>query len=337
MSVLVNGLLSPGGAIAASSQFKQVTSKAAPRLDDPTRTNNAAPAKRRSRVRFGAYVPGAQHDPARLAEFEELVGARADVASFYYGYGDVFPGPLERAVADQGRRDVLLSWDMGPTTFRQWANGRHDRYLKKIAAAASRYPHRIYVRPWPEMNGDWTTFQPTANGVRAKRYGGTYAQFVAAWRHVVKFTRARGATNIRWVFNPTADTYSATTPVAKIWPGRRYVDVLGMDGFNWGRDSGWGRWRSFSAIFATQYRRLTALDPKMPVWICEFASKEPSTDDGAPVDRRHSKGAWIRGAFSAQQMPRIRARIYFHEEKERDWRVNSSTAALTALRNVLAR
>lgn len=306
-------------------------------------TDDAQPAVHRAAtapssakdVKFGAYVQGVQQDPTTLHAFETLIGTRTDIASYYYGFGDIFPGEREKAVADSGRRDVLLSWDMGPTTFREWSSGKHDAYLRSIASAAAAYPYRVYVRPWPEMNGDWTTFQPTAPGARAKPDGGTYAEFIAAWRHVVSYTRARGATNIRWVFNPTADTYAKTTPVKKIWPGARYVDVLGLDGFNWGKDSGWGRWRSYSSIFAKQYKRLTALHRTAPVWICEFGSKEPTIADGAPVDRKHSKARWIRSAFTSTRMPRVRARIYFHENKERDWRIDSSPQSLAALRAML--
>lgn len=287
-------------------------------------------------VLFGAYVEGIQQEASALTEFEDLVAAETGIASYYYGFGDVFPGEAELAVADSGRRKVLLSWDMGRTRFKQWANGRYDRYLRTIAAAAADYPYPIYVRPWPEMNGDWQRFQPTAPGTKAKRYGGSYKKFVAAWRHVVSYTRRRGATNIRWVFNPSADTYKETTPVRKIWPGSKFVDVLGLDGFNWGADAGWGRWKSYSSIFAHQYKRLTKLDDSAPVWICEFGSKEPTVDDGAPVDPSRSKAAWLREAFASTTMPRVRAMIYFQARKERDWRVNSSHAALGALREILA-
>lgn len=273
------------------------------------------------------------HDPDRLADFAQLTGRRADIASYYCGFGDVFPGPVERQFADGGRRRVLLSWDPGATRFSQWANGRHDAYLDEIVAAAVAYPYDVYVRPWPEMNGDWATFQPTPAG--DKPYGGTYHEFKAAWRHVVTYVRDGGATNIKWVFNPAVDTYAETTPVRAIWPGARYVDVLGIDGFNWGDDDGWGRWRSYEDIFTPMYDILTGLHPTAPVWICEFGSKEPRVDDGAPASARHSKGRWLTNAYGYDGFPRVRAQIYFHMRKERDWRLNSSREARLAVRRAL--
>jgi mannan endo-1,4-beta-mannosidase len=290
-------------------------------------------ARLADRVAFGAFVDGMTHEPGRLSEFEAMVGHRTAIASYYWGFGDVFPGAVERTFADGGRRDVLLSWDMGPTRFSEWTDGRHDGYLGTLVAAAKAFPHPFYVRPWPEMNGDWQDFQPTPDGDR--RYGGTYAEFKAAWRYVVTYFRDRGATNVKWVFNPAADTYAETTPVERIWPGRMYVDVLGIDGFNWGRNDGWGTWKPFAQIFRPMYRRLTALHPTAPVWICEVASKEPAIDDGAPVDPDSDKAAWVRQALNLTALPRVAALVWFHAAKERDWRVNSSPSSLRALRRAL--
>jgi len=286
-----------------------------------------------NRVTFGAWVGGMTLAPEKLTDFEALIGAPTGVASLYWGYGDVFPGTIERSFARGGTRDLLLSWDMGPTRFAEWTAGEHDDYLDQIVAAARAYPWTVHVRPWPEMNGDWQDFQPTAGGERP--HGGTPAEFVSAWRYLVDYFRSRGVTNVRWVFNPTVDTYAGTTPVESIWPGAAYVDVLGLDGFNWGRDAAWGTWSSFTDIFTPQYRRLTALHPTAPVWICEVASKEPAYDDGSPADPRASKGAWVKEMFTTKRFPRVRALVWFQERKERDWRVDSSAASLAAFRTHL--
>ncbi len=282
------------------------------------------------RVQFGAFVDGMQADPGVLDDFEQLVGRRTDIASYYYGYGDVFPGPTERHFADGGARKVLVSWDMGATRFTDWTSGAEDAYLDEIAAAARAYPYPLYVRPWPEMNGDWQSFQPTASGDRP--HGGTFAEFRAAWRYVVKHLRHAGATNLRWVFNPTADTYAETTRVGRIWPGKRYVDVLGLDGFNWGNSGSGLRWRSFPDIFRRQYRNLVRLDRSAPVWICETASKEPTVADGAPVDPLHSKAAWVARMLSTRGLSHLEAIVWFNADKERDWRVDSSRVSLAAIR-----
>ena len=284
-------------------------------------------------VLFGAHVDGMTDEATRVDDFEQLVGHRADIVSTYTGYGAVFPGPLEMRLSDGGHRKVLVAWDPGETRYAEWAGGAHDAYLAKLVAAANDFPYRIYVRPWAEMNGDWSTFQPTPLG--AKPNGGTYREFRLAWRHMVSYFRKHGATNVKWVFNPDAATYPGTTPVEKIWPGERYVDVLGIDGFNWGADDQWGEWRSYREIFTPMYTQLTALDSAAPVWICEFGSKEPLVDDGAPIDARQSKATWLANALRYDGFPAVEALIYFQANKERNWLLDSSPGSLEAARAAL--
>lgn len=285
-----------------------------------------------SRVLLGAWVPGSTVDARRFEAFEARVGGRMDIASLFYGFGDVFPSEREAALSARGARRLLLSWDMGSSRFSAWASGAHDAYLRTIGVAAARFGRPVYVRPWPEMNGDWQRFQPTARGERSA--GGTPAEFRRAWRHVVTTVRAAGGTNVRWVFNPYAATYRGTTDVRSIWPGRAYVDVLGMDGYNWGGGPP-GRWTSFARTFGPMYRILTRLHPTAPVWVCETASKEPRASDGAARLATRSKATWIRKAFSSRAFPRLQAVVWFHERKERDWRVDSSAASLRAFRAVV--
>lgn len=278
---------------------------------------------------FGAYASGYSGSGSQLPQFESQLGSKVAIASSFRGWGDIFPDPAQKQDAATGHR-LLIAWDLGSTAatrFTTFTSHAHDRYLGRAAAAARAFGKTFYVRPWAEMNGDWSAFQPTPNGARPA--GGTYPQFVAAWRYVVRYFRGHGASNVRWVFNPTTDTYAETTPAKAIWPGRSYVDVLGLDGYNWGT-GGIFTWRTFSQIYAAQYRHLIALAPYKPVWICEFGSKEPAVDDGAPVDATHTKAQWYADALTYLRTTatHVKAAVLFDVHKERDWRVASDAAAL---------
>lgn len=283
-------------------------------------------------VRLGAYTAGMDADPSRLTALEQQVGRSVGTASVFRAADEVFPAAPDLALTDGGRRTLLVSWHLDTDRYAAWAAGAHDDLLDRTARAVASYGRPIYIRPWAEMNADWVAFQPTADGSRA--HGGTPAEFVAAWRHVVDRFRAAGATNARWVFNPTADVYAETTPVQAIWPGRAYVDVLGLDGYNWGT-YGILRWRSFSDVFTAQYQRLTALATDLPVWVCEVGSADPlSTAQTVKVTAPtgQDKGSWWREALATTTLPRITTLVLFSTNKERDWRVDSTPGALTGLR-----
>ena len=222
-------------------------------------------------------------------------------------------------------------------SFAAVARGDKDAYLQAVAESMKKFPHTIYVRPWGEMNADWSAWQPGSKRPRA----GTPTEFIAAWRHVRDFFRRNGVDNLKFVFNPDANNDETTIPIERIWPGAEYVDVLGIDGYNWGKGvpGGWGTWQEFEEIFQPMYRILTALHPTAPVWICEVGSKEPQKADGekrpSPRDPTHSKAKWLASMLESKAFPRLEALVYFNVDKERDFRLESSPEALRAIKRQL--
>jgi beta-mannanase len=297
-------------------------------------------------IAFGATLADLPYGRTDLPALETQLGAPVGVASAFVDWSYVIGGANELWMANWGARKVLLAWEPNGIRFTDVTNGSQDAYLQRVANSMKAFPYDVYVRPWPEMNGHWSTWQPTAAG--DKPDGGTPAQFVDAWRYLVDFMRSRGVTHLKFVFNPDASNQSIDTPISSIWPGATYVDVLGIDGYNWGNsalgplDTG-DRWQSFSDIFAPMYGVLTMLSGTSPVWITEFGSKEPAEEDdsaypteSSPIDPTHDKGTWINDLMASTTFPRVAALVYFNQKKERDWRLDSSTSSLDAIRRALA-
>lgn len=256
---------------------------------------------------FGAAADDLPAGRVRLPGLEAELGRPVDIVSTYVDWSYVFPGPNEKWMAAGGKRKVLLSWEPWRVRFSEVTAHRKDSYLQAVANAVREFPFDLYVRPWPEMNGNWSTWQPTPDG--GKRDGGTAAEFVAAWRYLVSFFHDRGVRNLKFVFNVDASNGPSNTPVRSIWPGSAYVDVLGIDGFNWGGSD----WRSFEEVFAPMYATLTRLEPNLPVWIAEFGS--------APGRARPS---WLADMMTTRAFPRLQAVVYFDVKSRLDWRLDSA-------------
>src|SRR5262249_53407451 len=148
--------------------------------------------------------------------------------------------------------------------------------------------------------------------------------FAPAWRHIVTTFRGEGATNVRWVWCPFAHVGTRRTDEEsrRYYPGDRYVDWIGMDGYNRGSARSWSRWRTFGQIFGPLYRDYAG---RKPLMICEVASTELGGD----------KSAWIRdmSAKLGGEFSRVRALVWFDANKETDWRIDSSVASLHAFRS----
>ncbi len=292
----------------------------------------AQPAWAAGRITFGGYTDGMDAYPQRLANLSMRLGQPMSIASVFRGAGDIWPGPVEATLATG--RTLLVAWYLDNHSFGYWASAAARPEIVAVARRVKAYGRVVAIRPWAEMNGDWQPWQPTARPTDG--YATGYQAFIAAWRNLVNVFRAEGATNVRWVFNPTTDTYAETTDVRRIWPGQGYVNILGLDGYNWGT-AGNLTWRSFANIYQIQYNRLVALAPTLPLWICEVGCADPlSTRNAVTAPAGQSKAQWWKEmSLVSQKMLAVRAVVLFDVCKERDWRASSSAPALTGLRSAL--
>jgi beta-mannanase len=278
----------------------------------------------RDPVWLGVYQHGAPWEIVPLDEFEAQAGRAVDVVLWYQDW--VQTRDLELRLLEQvaARGAVpLLTWEpwdhtQGPSqpafALERLLAGDHDAHIAAWAAGLAAYGGPVLHRFAHEMNGHWYPWGSK---------GGPAAQYVAAWRHVWAIFQQAGAHQVQWVWSPNilvgADAFEP------YYPGAAYVDWLGLDGYNWG---GWGGWRSFRQLFTASYQRLCALGDQ-PVMIAEVGCAE----------RGGSKARWIAEAFTEvlpQQLPRVRAVVWFNQHKERDWRITSSPHSRRAFAQAVA-
>ncbi len=283
-----------------------------------------------STVALGAYIADAPGDPKKIDQYTARVGAAPAIVMWYQdwahpGARDFDPAKLN-AVAARGATPMITwePWDSGgganqpAYTLAAITAGNHDAFIHTWAKGAAAWKKPLYLKFAHEMNGDWYPWAARANG-------NTAAQYAAMWRHVRDIFQQEGAKNVRWVWAPNIQ-YDGSTPFASLYPGDAAVDWVGLDGYNFGTSQPWSRWTDFATTFGASYDTLTHMTPK-PVLIGETACAEQGGD----------KAAWItRGLLRdvPARFPRLRAIIWFDENKEADWRVNSSQKSLDAYRSV---
>ncbi len=194
------------------------------------------------------------------------------------------------------------------------ATGKYDTYITKFALAAKAWNHPFFLRFAHEMNGRWYPWDEQANGNKP-------GQYVTAWQHVHNIFTANGANNVTWVWSPNVE-YPGSTPMSQLYPGDSQVDWIALDGYNWGTTNGYG-WQTFTSVFGSSYNTITAITNK-PLLVAETAASEQGGN----------KAQWITNSLTKEifTFPRIRGFIWFNENKEADWRIESSNAALNAFK-----
>lgn len=213
-------------------------------------------------------------------------------------------------------------------TLRDIANGEYDDFIRAFAVGARTFEHPLFVRFLHEFNGTWYSWGAPRNGYDAVLY-------IAAWQRVVELSCAEGATNIEWVWSPNVvngmPESDSRNAIERYWPGDEYVTWIGLDGYNfYPFHDGPQPLLSFDEIFRETYERCCAMTPRARLMIGEFASGEYQ----APGARLPDKAAWILDMFETLEhgYPRIEWLFWFHVNKERDWRLDSSPSALDAFR-----
>ena len=256
---------------------------------------------------WGAYIGDGQND---LASFETLVGKAVNIQAVFVGFQDSFPSSYASTVGAKGKT-LLIFWEPS-VSYDAITNGSQDKSIMKFVIDASSYGYPVILVPFNEMNLNEEVWGYGVNG-------NTSTKFIAAWKHVHDLFAA--ASNVKFAidFNNESVPDVAGNRFSDYYPGDSYVDYVGVDGFNFGNP-----WQSFSAIFDSAISKANAFGK--PEFIFSVASAEGP-----------QKAAWITDGLGTRihTYQNVKGWVWFNQNKEQNWLVNSDTAALNAFKAVL--
>jgi hypothetical protein len=314
--VLAKGTVDGTSALTGGTQLPQATAELLPA----------------DKTAFGAFQAGAPWNPDAMSSFETTLGSAPRILNWFQGWtassGTLVDPVMMANVANRGSIPMITwePWNWVNGTYdtsvplRRISSGKYDTYIRRWARDLKAFGKPVFLRFAQEMNGSWYPWCAGVNGNRASDY-------VAAWRKCVNIFRNEKAMNVHWVWCPTI-VGAGSTPIASLYPGDSYVDYAGFDGYNGGTALNWGGWLTFAQLFANSIFDLRRFTTK-PVIICEVGCAETGGD----------KAAWVKDMLTTQlpgpMASDIRAVLWFNQNKEADWRVESSTASLAAFRESL--
>ena len=289
-------------------------------------TTVSSPQISTARLRFGLGTPGGFYDDSELPPVEAAAGEVPSVILAYSDFTQAAPIAGLDAVNARGQTPMLTwePWQAGSADQPDYSlghiiSGEYDTYIRSWASSLKSWGKPMMLRFAHEMNGNWYPWSEQVNGNQP-------GQYVAAWRHVHDIFTAVGDRNVSWVWSPNV-TYDGSIPLSELYPGAGYVDVVAMDGYNWGDTHADSTWTTPAELFGATLTQIRSIAPGLPVIIGETASAESGG----------SKADWITALVAyLRAQPDVTALVWFDYDKEADWRINSSDGSVAAFRAALA-
>ncbi|MED5803087.1 glycosyl hydrolase [Gordonia sp. Z-3] len=280
---------------------------------------------------WGAYIPSVVPAPSQESPISRLATLAEIHPTYIHRYAFIDePAPITDfdIIAAAGATPLLTLEpgvaDGGPNqpqySLQRVANGAFDDTLQRWAFELTSWGKPLLVRFAPKMNTPWYPWSVGVNGNTPELYR-------AAWSRMRALFDMAGTATIKFLWAPYALTDQAGSFV-EAYPDPSEVDYLGLDGYNWGDVPG-HRWTLPSDLFDRSLEVITSLDGNHPVLFTEVAC-------AAAWPGR--KAAWIRDLRTVvAQHPRVEALLWYQaEDRDRDWRFNTTDDSIRAFRSMLA-
>ncbi|MCK0177299.1 glycoside hydrolase family 26 protein [Mycolicibacterium sp. F2034L] len=276
---------------------------------------------------FGVSTPGGGFGLDEVTTVAEACGVSPTAVLWYEDFAAEVPMTALRNVLSTGRLP-LVTWepwlwrtddvDAADSIIGSIIAGDRDDHLTGWARGLSSVGHDVQLRFGHEFNGDWYPWSPAA--------GVTPTEYVTAWRHVHRCFRDHGVTNVRWMWSPSAGVDNLH-PLEAWYPGDDYVDVVGIDGYNWGTTQAWSRWTDPADLFGPTVAETRRVTDGKPMVISEVGCAEAGGD----------KAEWITDFVRwVAAEPDVSGFVWFEHDKETDWRIASTPRSATTMASALS-
>ena len=199
-------------------------------------------------------------------------------------------------------------------------SGETDDYWRKWAEDAKAFEDEVIIRFGFEMNGDWFA------------WGQQPEPFKKAWQRVYKIVREdEGAQNVQFMFAPNVEfDETDLVQMAPYYPGDEFVELLGLDGYNFGDSGKEGeKWQTYNEVFEKSIAKMSLVEK--PLILSEIGCT-----DGP------GKAEWMRDFLERVRADsRVQGFIYYnnHDPKKevQNWELDSDPETLKTFKTAITK
>ncbi|MEX1213302.1 MAG: glycosyltransferase family 2 protein [Balneolaceae bacterium] len=176
-------------------------------------------------------------------------------------------------------------------------SGFFDEYISRFAVKLKNLERPVFLRFAHESDNPFYPWYMSGSEAAST--------FKEAWIHTYEIFKEKDAHNVIWIWNPWKSEH-----LADYYPGREYVDWIGINVLNYGEYNLDGEWHNFDSLYQPFHEELIKLPPT-PVVISEFGTLRSG----------QRQNEWIEQAFSVieNEYTEIKSVIYFNSEVDNNW------------------
>src|SRR5215475_487799 len=249
----------------------------------------------------------------KVSAFRHATGAHVRLVEFY----NRFPGTFQRGEAlHVVRMHALPLIQLNPTriSMAKLAAGAYDSAIRSYARQVKAFRCHVVLSLGHEMNGWWYPW-----GLP----GTTPHAFKTAWRHFFNIFAAEHVTNVIWSWDPSHEhghfrSGKVAWPASRWYPGNRYVDWIGIDGY-------FSPGHNFRNVLRFQLRNIRRLTHK-PIYLAETG-----VADSAQEARQ------IADLFAGIWKWHLIGLVWFDQDRRFSWTLGGKPRKDAAFRRAVAR
>jgi hypothetical protein len=251
---------------------------------------------------------------SNLNSFAKAIGRRPNLAVRYFNWGSVPPASFVEESAAAGA-ESLLELEPRDISLRSIIGGAGDGYLKRVGKDLAATHSQVMLSFAPEMDGPWYRW---GFGRRSHRSASVFRR---AWRHVYGVLTKIAGTRITWVWQISHE-FPYSGALKPLWPGRRYVSLIGIDGYYLQRPD------TFDGLFGKTIKDVRKFTTT-PILIAETA-----------VGQLAGRAAKIPGLFEGMRRFGLRGIVWFDHNQHsgihhQRWSLEGHPAEIAAFRKGL--
>ncbi|KAA8485294.1 cellulose synthase/poly-beta-1,6-N-acetylglucosamine synthase-like glycosyltransferase [Arcticibacter tournemirensis] len=266
---------------------------------------------------YGIYYPQGTNGISsvrRVKQYQEQYHHGAfDIISLYISWGDQKQSYLPEATIDSIYNNgsiPMITWEPWQTLFDHNAashesdkenkvfsrilHGDYDQYIHKFSMQLKALNRPVYLRFAHEADNPFYPWSVTG--------GNTASEFKDAWKYVHNYFSKNHIYNVIWVWNPWKPG-----AVNAFFPGKQYVDWIGVTNLNYGKKAGGKGWFTMEDMYA-QFHNSPVFRSGVPVMLAEMGSSRTA-------DRQSE---WFKKALNSikAKFPEIRALVLFNNKSD---------------------